>query len=334
MENFKKKYEVLFEKGNIETKNLPIEDLLEKGFSMREEASDTQNTALYEKSSHCFFLCSSYFFNEYKKTGELRLFSEACILKYEQIKGLFCQLYIEKIAKKSEVLKVLNTQIEFLEGIIKIFEKEDFFEKNNYEYTSLLYSDKIIRFQLNSNLDNENKNFLDAKSKMKLAIELTSKHIEFLKESVFEGRFNIVHLRIEEANLKMRYSEYEEMVAISFIEQDITSSLSSFFKALDFVNEALAIYPDMQQIHIKKNWITEKIKMVLKEEKNLKKYDIFYKTFRSNENFLMIMQEINPQKLSEFTLEDPLNSGRIQIINSGSFENSGIIGDNSQLSKK
>lgn len=334
MENFKKKYEDLFEKENIETSNLPIKDLLEKGFSMREEASDTQNTELYEKSSRYFFFCCHYFWNEYKKTGELKLFSDACLLKYEQIKGLFCQLYIDKILTTSKILKVLNVQIELLEDIINVFEKEVFFEKNKYEYTSLLYSDKILRFQLCSNLDSENKNLLDAKSKMKLAIDLTSKYLDFLRENVFNGRFSIAHLRIEEANLKMRYLDYEEMVAVSLIEQDIISSLSSFLKALDFVNEALVIYPDMQQIHMKKNWITEKIRMILKEEKNLEKYDVFYKTFRGNENFLMLMQEINPEKLSAFALEDPLNSGKIQIINSGSFENSGVIGNNIQFLKK
>lgn len=330
MDLFLKKYGKFFKALQLfDEKKISVNEILYQANIYRVEACESFNIKKYDESSYLYFMSSCFFFKKYQEKNDLYFLGEACIYKYEQLKGKFSAIYIKKSESTDEILNILNILIDFLGKVLVNFKDKEFFKENYKRYYSIWYSDKILRAQLKSNINFENKKFSDAKSEMKFCIELTEEHINYIKKDILNEIFDVVHLRVEEANLKMRQCEYKEMVGISLFSKDLILALDNFLKALKYINEALEISPEIKQIKIKKEELLDKIRIVLSDEENLDKWKLFYEKFKEDKDFLILMSEIDLERLKKLREQD--SKGGINIFNNGNFSNNGIIGDSNKI---
>ncbi|MGL5057093.1 MAG: hypothetical protein ACRC6A_06980 [Fusobacteriaceae bacterium] len=327
MDKFFKTYSSIFHLSKkIDFSNVPIQVLMVQADECRIKACDNNDKDLYEKAAYSYFLCSTYFFYEYNKNKDIYNFTYTSITKYEQLKSLFSQIYCNKSFPPKELLRLLDIQINFIKDFLKILKNYNEYEDISYKYESLLYSDRILKCQIKSNFYYINRDIINAKSQMKISIDLTKDHINFLKNDVFEDIFDIIHLRTEEVNLKLRLAEYHELISISLFRTDTLLTLSNLLSSLNFIDEAIEINSNFCQLFEKKDILFKKIATILHD--NLDKWDDLYSQHKTNQTLLKIMHETNAEKIEAIISNDLSNSNSILILNSGNFNNSGIIGNN------
>lgn len=331
MELFLKKYSNLFKLSKtLDIPDSDIEFLIEKANQSRITACDNQDEVFYEKASYFYFLCSSYFFKKYQENKNISNFYNICLYKYEQLKSYFSNLYCKKLLEPKDLLKILTPIINFMKDFLKILKEYTEFNEEFYKFESLAYSDRIIMHQIKSNLYFKNRDFINATSEMKMVTDLTKNHIKLLQQDVFNEIFDIVHLRTEEINLKLRLCEYKELAVINISKTNIPSTISNLLDCITLTDEAFEINPNISEIMEKKQSVLNKIFTVLSQ--NLQLWNILYTNHKTNSTLLSIMAEIDKEKIEEILLSDFSNKGNVLILNSGVFQNTnGIIGNGNSL---
>lgn len=331
MELFLKKYSDLFKLSkNLDIPDSDIKLLIENANQFQVMACDNQDEALYEKAGYFYFLCSSYFFKKYQENKNISNFYNICLYKYEQLKSCFSKLYCRKLLEPKELIKILTPIINFMKDFLKILKDYTEFNEEFYKFESLVYSDKIIMHQIKSNLYFKNRDFINATSEMKMVTDLTKNHIKLLQQDVLNEIFDVVHLRTEEINLKLRLCEYKELTVINIAKTNIPLTVSNLLDCITLTDEAFEINPNISEIMEKKQSILNKIFTILSQ--NLHFWNILYNNHKTNSTLLSIMAEIDREKIEEILSSDFSNKGNVLILNSGIFQNTnGIIGNGNSL---
>lgn len=120
---------------------VPIEVLKVQADEYKIKANNDNNN-LYENAAYAYFLCSTYFFDEYSKNKDIYNFIYTCITKYEQFKSFFINL-LQSLSPK-ELLNLLDVQINFIKDFLKI-------KKNYKEYKVISLSTLKKRYSFKKN---------------------------------------------------------------------------------------------------------------------------------------------------------------------------------------
>ncbi|MGL5021697.1 MAG: hypothetical protein ACRC5S_00200 [Cetobacterium sp.] len=335
MINLLKKYNFFPENIELPYKDFSFSKTYENASIIRTEASNSNNSKLFEVSSNLFEFCYIYCLKEYMNNNKSLPLVQACFFKYEALKGYFTSNYLQIKLSNKDLLLFLDNIINFLEELLEhIKDNQEF--KNLYEkYHTLVFSEKLNRCHIKIDYAIENSNLDAAKSESRISFDLSKNLIDILKRQALDGIIDSVHYKIEELNYNMRLAFYYEICFESLVKNNLDSAISNLLKAIKYNEMILELSSDHKQAIEKKEKFFQTIKNILTDKKNtdFNEFNILCNTFKDNDFFKKIIFKFFPTESNRIFSNNYVDNSIYVDNKGGNFNNSGILGNHNSSKK-